>query len=460
MLNAAGRTHTGRVRPQNEDALLCRPEEGLFAVVDGMGGEKAGEVAAAYAVAEIGKVQNRRRLDGREELRRAFHAARAQILAEAQRNPDCKNMGAVATALRFDDHGRTVVIAHVGDTRAYLVNGGGARQLTADDVAPGVEGRKPAVARDLGRADLPADWVSLSRVAVKKGDLLVICSDGLYEPAGEELAPELGRLWRSGEEADTVAARLVALALARGGPDNISVVVARVGRWRRPSRMPKLPPGAAAALLFVLCTFAVVGGALRAGRAPNQVPTAVKSALTLSSQDRYELAGPTTTVASGKELRLRGTSVAAPAWELEVADGGQVVIDRSVLLLDRELHVSLGAGANLELRDCRIQAAAVRVDAEPGATVAISHCALPETVLWSEGVEPTLDDVRYLAAPRGPEVPPAPGATGAAAPGAGPPGPGAAPTSPPGAAGAPPSPAAPGGPTPAPAAPSPTPAPR
>ena len=69
-LSASARTHAGRVRPQNEDAAVCRPEHGLFAVIDGMGGQEAGEVAAAIAAAALAEVPNLPRLAG-EKIGRA-----------------------------------------------------------------------------------------------------------------------------------------------------------------------------------------------------------------------------------------------------------------------------------------------------------------------------------------------------------------------------------------------------
>ena len=94
-LDGAARTHPGKQRTTNEDALVCRPAAGLFAVVDGMGGEEAGEVAAAIAVAAIAEVPDLADLAGETVLSQAFHTARERILAEADSDPTKEGMGAV-----------------------------------------------------------------------------------------------------------------------------------------------------------------------------------------------------------------------------------------------------------------------------------------------------------------------------------------------------------------------------
>lgn len=234
-LDAAARTHAGRVRTQNEDAFVCKAEAGLFAVVDGMGGQEAGEVAAAIAAEVIGAVPADVGLAGETVLARALKESRQRVLAEARAHPEWEGMGAVVTAVRVDDDGRNVCIAHVGDTRAYLVSGAGVRQITTDHLGPPPEpGRKRPVARDLGRVEMPEPWVETSRVRVNAGDVLILCSDGLHDLLhGEELATELGRLRRENKDADAIATRLVAMALGRGAPDNVTVVAVRVGSYTR-----------------------------------------------------------------------------------------------------------------------------------------------------------------------------------------------------------------------------------
>jgi protein phosphatase len=168
-IEAAARTHAGRVRTTNEDAWVSRPAAGLFAVVDGMGGEACGEVAAAIAVQALAEVPDLPGLAGETILAQAFTAARERILAAADEDPEKEGMGAVATAVRFDDGGGELSVAHVGDSRAYLVGVAGVRVLTHDHLAEGRPGTKRQVARDLGRRDLRGEWVETSRVRVAAG---------------------------------------------------------------------------------------------------------------------------------------------------------------------------------------------------------------------------------------------------------------------------------------------------
>ncbi len=235
---AAARSHTGLVRASNEDTVVCDPERGLFAVIDGMGGEAAGEVAAAIA---------RDALLAHDDLATALVYANDAILARGDARPTERGMGCVVTAARLGD--AHLELAHVGDTRAYLASKGGCEQLTrdhtvraeaqaawglADGAAAAVAGGA-AVTRDLGgrpRAD--ASFVDRRAVAVAPGDLLVLSSDGLHDlVSGFELAVRLQDARRRGEAPADVADRLVALALERGGRDNVSVVVVQLrARWR------------------------------------------------------------------------------------------------------------------------------------------------------------------------------------------------------------------------------------
>jgi protein phosphatase len=384
VLNAALLTHTGRVRPHNEDNALCRPAHGLFAVVDGMGGEAAGEVAAAMAVAALTEVSPAPRLAGETVLAQALHTARERIVAEAERNPACARMGAVVTAARFDDRGNTISLAHVGDTRAWLINGSGVVQLTEDHVAaqPDPGRNRPAVTRDLGRRDLAGDWVQTRRVAVRKGDLFVLASDGLHDPVGaEELGRELAKLWESGADAESVCARLVALALARGGPDNVTVLAVRVGTFRRGrTTLRRLGWPATFAVLGLLTLAVVAANQLRGDPVQAGIPPVVKGHVALNRDAVYPLTSPTTKVEPAGVLHLRGVEVTGAGWTLEVAPGGRVELMRSLVHLDGELTVLLGAGATLAATDTRFDVAALRVSGAGGA-VLWDHATLPSVVV-------------------------------------------------------------------------------
>lgn len=375
-LTTSARTHAGRVRSQNEDAAVCRPDHGLFAVIDGMGGQEAGEVAAAIAAAALSEVPNVPGLASETVLVAAFKEARTRILHQADTHTEQREMGAVATAARLDDNGRSLAIAHVGDTRAWLVNRKGVRQLTTDHVAEGT-GKRP-VARDLGRRAMDGEWVETQRVTVARGDLLVLASDGLHDPVpAEELAAELQRLWREGADADAVTSRLVALALARGGPDNVTVVAARIGPFRRGQRRRRLSPVLTVALLAVLIGLVV---ASLYGRTPPpilELPDRV-SALTVFTSPATVTAeaGKVTTVADGGSLLVRGARVTGVDWRVEVGTNATLTLDLVAFDLTGGFTVILAKGARLQMVDSRVTAGAIRVVSEDGATIALDHVSL------------------------------------------------------------------------------------
>lgn len=416
MLTAAARTHAGRVRPLNEDALVCRPEDGLFAVVDGMGGEEAGEVAAAIAAAVLAETPAIRRARSDELLARGFERARERILAEQRADPRHGQMGAVATALRFDDDGRTVGVAHLGDTRAYRVGPGGVERLTEDHVAaePAPGGGKRPVARDLGRKDLPPGSVDRRRVKVAHGDLLVLCSDGLYDPLGDEaLAEELRRLHAERAEPDAAAARLVALALARGGPDNVTVVVVRVGRFRR-GRLARMGWTGTLVSLAVLGALALGIGFYRGRTTDGTLPTRVTGVRVLPARDAWTLpSAGRFEVAPGATAVIRGSRVEGQDWSVAVGPGGVLTIDRAVVRLDGAWVIDLAAGAQLLVRDTRVEVGALSLARAADAVAAFEHVGVHAGSGWplpDAGLR--LLDVRALDATGAPlpapEPPPPP----------------------------------------------------
>lgn len=237
-LAAAARTNRGP-REGNEDAYVCRPDLGLFAAIDGMGGQMGGERAAALA---------REALLATSDLVSAIRNANAKIHGLAEKEPALRGMGCVASALRVEDAGARIV--HVGDTRVYLAGRAGCEQLTRDHTvaarrqedmgisapaARGIAGHNQ-VTRDIGGKPQKDDgWVDLLQVDLEAGDLMMLCSDGLHGavPAADLFA----RLRRARKEdvppADLVDS-LVDLALKNGTKDNVTVVVARYTPGTKP----------------------------------------------------------------------------------------------------------------------------------------------------------------------------------------------------------------------------------
>jgi protein phosphatase len=238
-------TDVGRVRSGNEDSILCEPlesvlvtERGLFcAVADGMGGHAAGEEASSMAV----KVARDSFYEGSpsgadplEALRLAVANANLAVYEAGAGKTGRDHMGTTITAAVLFNH--RMVVGHVGDSRCYLVQGNGIRQVSRDHswVAEEVEAgrmtpeqarvnpRRNIITRALGlRPDVDVDAYE---AILEPGDTVVICSDGLHGLVGEEEIVSHVRRLRPADAVDS----LVQLANERGGPDNISVVVARV----------------------------------------------------------------------------------------------------------------------------------------------------------------------------------------------------------------------------------------
>ena len=230
LVEVAHLSDTGRVRHHNEDRSVASSR--ILAVADGMGGAKAGEVAAQVAVDAVSGLAT---VDP-ESVRRAIERANRSIRRMASEDPDKSGMGTTMTAAVVRD-GQLDVI-HVGDSRAYLWRDGALSQVTEDHSVVGELVRRGSITaeeaeshphrnvitRALGaEAEVQADTVT---AGLRDGDVVLLCSDGLssYVPEADiaaalEAAPTL---------ADAARA-LVDRANAAGGVDNVTVVLARVG---------------------------------------------------------------------------------------------------------------------------------------------------------------------------------------------------------------------------------------
>jgi PPM family protein phosphatase len=228
---AAGVTDTGRRRLRNEDAFVCEPP--LFAVADGMGGARAGEIAARLAATalEEGAVEIR----GTAALTELIEEANRRIWERSVADPNTAGMGAVATVALVDDGSGTVAVGHVGDSRAYLLRAGVIEQLTTDHslVAELVESgvltpeeaahhpQRSAITRALGTE--PSVEVDAFTVAGQPGDVFLVCSDGLSAMVSDE--EMLTAIEAAERDPARAAEALVSAANARGGEDNITVVL-------------------------------------------------------------------------------------------------------------------------------------------------------------------------------------------------------------------------------------------
>lgn len=229
-IDGAGLTHAGRIRDANEDAILTDPSGALWAVADGMGGYGHGALAADIVIAALAGVPHGA---APERLVAALRAANAEIRRRAAGG--LGQMGATVVVALIE--GAAATIAWVGDSRAYRWSAGRFERLTHDHsvvqelvdqgaldaAAAEADPRAHIVTRAIGAED-QLD-VALAATTLAAGDALLLCSDGLVKCLADgEIAATLA----AEEAAATTCAALVEAALARGAPDNVSVIVARV----------------------------------------------------------------------------------------------------------------------------------------------------------------------------------------------------------------------------------------
>jgi protein phosphatase len=250
-LRAGASSDVGRLRERNEDSFVVK--EPLFAVADGLGGHLGGEVASRLAVDTLTSEAG---ADGPEDgvpdrLRAAIHQANSAVAERAANDPQLTGMGTTLTALVA---GRDrVYLAHVGDSRAYLLRDGDLRLLTEDHtlvqrmVKEGrltpeqaeIHPQRSVLTRALGiEVELEVDQAT---VEVTASDRLLLCSDGLTAMIGDE---DIRKILAGHDDPQSASEALVEAANAAGGQDNITTVVVDVAAAAEPP--PAQPADAAA----------------------------------------------------------------------------------------------------------------------------------------------------------------------------------------------------------------------
>lgn len=249
-LSHSGTSDVGRKRTHNEDAYLLLPEENLYCVADGMGGHASGEVASRIAVEEMAEFF---RMTGRDDeatwpykldparsyddnrLLNGVKLANLRIFERAATDERLRGMGTTIVAASFPKDGRTLLVGHVGDSRAYLFRKGALRQLTEDHsllndyrksralTPEEIEAfpHKNVIVRALGMKD--SVEVDLVQEELEDGDVLLLCSDGLSGMVpdarmAEVLHAKVGDLRQASQA-------LVDAANEAGGGDNITCVL-------------------------------------------------------------------------------------------------------------------------------------------------------------------------------------------------------------------------------------------
>lgn len=241
-------THVGMVRSSNQDAFcaLLAPDaplgsDALLAVADGMGGRPAGEVASAMAIERLlsrlqdaseGQVMDEGQRAGL--LGEAMHALNRDVFQAASK-PETRGMGTTLTVAMVA--GSSLAIGHVGDSRLYLLREGQLHQVSADHNWAAEEIKRGHLDQDAARTHpgrnlltraigtSPHVEVDVLALGVRKGDTILLCSDGLHGLVADE---DMSRILR--EQTPPEAAKaLVNKANEQGGSDNVTVVIARMG---------------------------------------------------------------------------------------------------------------------------------------------------------------------------------------------------------------------------------------
>ena len=234
MMLAYGATHRGRKRENNEDAFHIEEPLSTAILADGMGGEKCGEVGSAITVRAVTDYLSAPEagLSLEEVVKEAIRAANRQVIEAAKMRTECDGMGSTIVMAVWD--GPEVIIANVGDSRAYLHRGGELRQLSYDQNFANELRTKLGFSEDRVR-NMPNRNVltmavgSFDHVLVRThaerlehGDRVLLCSDGLYGPVDDST---ISRILEDSANLQQAVEALVDCANQKGGPDNVTAIL-------------------------------------------------------------------------------------------------------------------------------------------------------------------------------------------------------------------------------------------
>lgn len=262
------RTEIGNVREHNEDSLTVLPP--LFAVADGMGGHEAGEVASEITINTLNDLAPQSA--DAEVLARAVVAANLNVIKAPSQGVGREGMGTTLTAAILEKE--RLVIAQVGDSRAYLLHNGSLQQLTrdhslmADMIEAGqlteaearVHPNRSVITRAIGSD--PHMQPDLYELNVETGDRLLLCSDGICGMIEDH---EIASIMRQAPSAQSCADQLVEAALAAGGFDNATAVVVDVEGFKAVREKKQARKSKALAIGVIVCLLAALACAVFAG---------------------------------------------------------------------------------------------------------------------------------------------------------------------------------------------------
>lgn len=234
-VSISGVTHTGNVRKINEDAFGIHEEIELAVLADGVGGSACGQLAATLTSSTVAEfLRTAASQDPELAMSEAVTAADKAVRKAASGQPNCAGMKSTVVLVKW--HARRFWIANVGDSRAYRFRDGALTQISYDHTVSTELEEKHGWSKELARTVAIGKGLTMAIGGTKEpqarlyqetfedGDMLLLCSDGLHGPAGEEA---IARIMSSGEPVESITADLLEAGLAAGGPDNITIIVLR-----------------------------------------------------------------------------------------------------------------------------------------------------------------------------------------------------------------------------------------
>jgi protein phosphatase len=253
LLYAGGDSDQGRVRARNEDSLLMMPERSLFAIADGMGGHRGGEVASSIAIDTLRDAFDRSVFDGRVQAGADVPRRARELAAAVQMTNECvrsmaladrelSDMGTTLVAARFSPNKQRLYVGHVGDSRCYRLRRGALRQLTTDHTMASL-GMKGPRAKDLYQAVGVNPDLTIDLIVDKpqEDDVYLLCSDGLSKMMADD---EIRDVLIDHQDLESALYTLIEIANDRGGNDNVTVIIVKVLARNSKKAMDALVEGA------------------------------------------------------------------------------------------------------------------------------------------------------------------------------------------------------------------------
>jgi len=440
-LRYEGASDAGRARKNNEDGFYFDPERGFFLVVDGLGGEAAGEKAAEIAVNRMRARLERQTGTAEQRLREAITVANNEIWRAARSNSEWAGMACVLTAVVLDDS--SAVVGHVGDSRLYKIRGGGIVKITRDHSPVGEREdsgelsedeamrhpRRNEVFRDVGSAEHAPDdaaFIDIERFPFEPDCALLLCSDGLSDQVSSQQIRRA--VERHATDPKAAVRELIDAANEAGGKDNVTVVIVEGEQFAPPALEEVKPPSRIwssrpALFLYGMLVVLAAGWSSRDYWQPPpvvitpRVLTAGQGAQFATIQAALDNArrGDTVEVMGGeyreqvrlkngvtlrsrvpREVILRAVAVGGgPAVSAEDVTGARISGFR--ILADAQMPLSAGivlVNSQVEMDDLEVAGAAIGIDirgtASPVLRASAIHDCTSEGVLISGASTPWL----------------------------------------------------------------------